>query len=66
MALMVLVAGLTAFADPIVVGGHSLTSYTAGNVVPGNGYAYGHFKNWKSLDAEVESLMLSPIVVGGH
>ncbi|MCK5828181.1 hypothetical protein KAH43_06605 [Candidatus Bipolaricaulota bacterium] len=65
--LALLVAGTVAvLADPIVVGGHDFTAFSAGDVVPGNGHAYGHFKNWKSLDAGVESLLLSPIVVGGH
>jgi len=65
--LAVLAASTVAvLADPIVVGGHTLTSFTAGNVVPGNGHAYGHYKNWKSLDAGVETLLFSPIVVGGH
>ena len=72
MILALLAVGLTAFADPIVVGGSSCGGSSFAALTPGNGNGYGipthlggyHIVGKPGPIGQV-NLLSSPIVVGG-
>ena len=71
LVFAILAVGFTAFADPIVVGGRSITSFVSREAVPGDGKGIpthlggSHIPGTPALGDGV-SLLLSPIVVGGR
>ena len=71
LVLAILAVGFTAFSDPIVVGGRSITSLVSQEAVPGHGkgiptHLGGNHIPGTPARTEQANLLLSPIVVGGR
>ena len=71
LVLAILAVGLTAFADPIVVGGRNFTSFVIQNTVPGDGngiptHLGGNHIPGTPAPIEGANLQSLPIVVGGR